>query len=161
MIFYIQCNFAPLSSTITPEHRSWEEIQKHMKFWFGLGFGSTLVEFAYTSYLIYEKTRQTYCTLLFSNFHGMFHFRRLQHDGIIRLALLLHKLLFIVCLLRAKRVTCDFLMSRRGKFYWNLERSSLELLRLIKCTLLRLKMYSPQLVCHNSHFRLQDLAIWR
>lgn len=67
--------------------------------------------------LIHEKTSQTYRTLFFSNFHGMFHVGRLQHDGVIRLAFLLHKLLLIVCLLRAERAMCDFFISHGGKCY--------------------------------------------
>lgn len=79
-----------------------------------------------------EKRRQTYCALVFSNFHGMFHLRRLQHDRIIGFAFFLHKLLFVVCLPRAERTTCEFLMSHGGKCYRNLEKSSLRLLQMEK-----------------------------
>lgn len=62
----------------------------------------------------------------------MFHLRRLQHDRIIGFAFFLHKLLFVVCLPRAERATCEFLMSHGGKCYRNLEKSSLRLLQMEK-----------------------------
>lgn len=105
-------------------------------------------------HLIREKTSQTYRTLFFSDFHGMLHIGRLQHDRVIRLAFLLHKLLLIVCLLRAETAMCDFFHFTRRKMLLKLGNKLTETIETGKMQPPRTQNVRPQLVCHNLHFRL-------
>lgn len=66
----------------------------------------------------------TYVTLLLGHFHGMFHVWGLQHDGVVGFPFLLDKLLFVICLKRARITYVSGGSWEQDWFTWRTSRSS-------------------------------------